>query len=147
MFEITNHKLLKMKKLLLIIFVLATVNISFGQPSEGQTVLIHFFRVDKDKMANYEAVMSEYYQKRAQSWIDNGCQVYWELRRIKPNSTGFSRQFNYMAVDVLPVGKNSRAGCNLEFNSELSDGIEKIMTQIVNDKDRVFNTRIKYVTG
>ena len=147
MFGITNHKLFKMKKLLLNIFVLAIVNISFGQPTEGQIVALHFFKVDKDKMANYEAVMSEYYQKRAQSWIDNGCQVYWELRRIKPNSTGFSRQFNYMAVDVLPVGKNSRAGCNLEFNSGLSDGIENIMTQIHSDKERVFSTRLKYVTG
>ena len=147
MFEITNYKLLKMKKLLLIIFVLATLNISFGQPIEGQTVAIHFFKVDKDKMANYEAVMSDYFQKRAQSWIDNGCQVYWELRRIKPNSTGFSRQFNYMAVDVFPVGKNSRGDCNEEFSSGLSDGIKNIMIQIQSDKERVFNTRIKYVTG
>ena len=147
MFGITNHKLFKMKKLLLNIFVLAIVNISFGQPTEGQTVAIHFFKVDKDKMANYEAVMSDYFQKRAQSWIDNGCQDYWELRRVKPNSTSFSRQFNYVAIDVFPAGKNSRGDCNTEFSSGLSDGIENIMIQIQSDKERVFNTRLKYVTG
>ena len=50
-------------------------------------------------MENYETVMKDYFQKRAQSWIDNGCQYYWELRRVKPSSSDFSRIPNHENVE------------------------------------------------
>ena len=76
---------------LLLITLLGVLNISYSQPSEGQTVMVHFFKVDKDKMKNYEIAMKDYFQKRAQSWIDSGCQYYWGLdRMVKPSSSDFS---------------------------------------------------------
>ena len=51
---------------LLLITLLGVLNISYSQPSEGQTVMVHFFKVDKDKMENYEIAMKDYFQKRAQ---------------------------------------------------------------------------------
>ena len=136
-----------MKKIsLVLITLLGVLNISYSQPSEGQTVMVHFFKVDKDKMENYEIAMKDYYQKRAQSWIDSGCQYYWELRKVKPSSSDFSRAFNYIALDVLPMGKKNRNNCG-DFDSGLSEGMDKIMMEIVGDKDRVYNTRLSYIDG
>jgi hypothetical protein len=98
-----------MKKIyFLLIALLGVFNFSYSQPTEGQTVMVHFFKVDKDKMENYETVMKDFFQKRAQSWIDSGCQYYWELRRVKPSSSGFSRAFNYVALDIFPAGKKKQ---------------------------------------
>jgi hypothetical protein len=130
----------------LLIALLGVLNFSYSQPEEGQTVMVHFFKVDKDKMENYETVMKDYFQKRAQSWIDNGCQYYWELRRVKPSSSDFSRTFNYIALDVFPMGKKNRDNCG-DFDSGLSEGMDKIMMEIVGDKNRVYNTRLSYVDG
>ena len=41
----------------LLIALIGVSNFSYSQPAEGQTVMVHFFKVDKDKMENYEAVM------------------------------------------------------------------------------------------
>ena len=131
---------------LLLIILIGSFNSSYSQPSEGQTIRWHFFKVEKNKMEHYETVMREYYQKVAQGWIDNGCQQRWIFRKIIPGATSLSREFNYMGIDVFPEGKSNRGQCP-PSETGFSDGMAKIMMEILNDKDRVYTVELNYVAG
>ena len=147
MFDIINHKLFKMKKLLFILIALLTFNHSYSQ--EGNYLTINFYKVADGKADDYEKLMTEYISKIQEARIKSGCMNGWVFRRVLPSSK-MSNEITHITIDIR-TKEQSEKNCNWSpYKSipELSEYLHDVLLEKHNsNREFVYSTQLIEVAG
>ena len=141
-----------MKKIILFSTLLFISLKTVAQVETGSILRYHFFKVDKAVMPEYETVMKDWFQKVQQARVDNGCIKAWVFRKIVPGSSNHSSEYTHMAIDVYMPGEErpDRSKCDIDYAKlfpDLSEGMIELLQKVMNNKERMYNARLKYVSG
>ena len=141
-----------MKKIILFSTLLFISLKAVAQVETGSILRYHFFKVDKAVMPEYETVMKDWFQKVQQARVDNGCIKAWVFRKIVPGSSNHSSEYTHMAIDVYMPGEErlNRSKCDIDYAKlfpDLSEGMIELLRKVMNNKERMYKARLKYVSG
>ena len=103
---LTNYKQKIMKNIFTLLLILS-VSFSYSQLDEGQKIHFDFIKVEKENIEEYEAFMTDYIGKVAETAVKNGKLENWIFRRVNQNSR-YNAGFTQPAV-LPPSGCPSRS--------------------------------------
>ncbi len=139
MFDVTNHKLFKMKKFSLIIILVFIAKLSFAQYA-----VVDFFVLNDGMENNYlelENLWSEFHQ----STVDNNSKIGWSLWKILPKKNQNENTAHYMTVNQF-LSKDQFDLAYKKFN--YSDVVKTIKTKLrgemsSRDVDKILDKKVK----
>jgi len=98
---LTNYKQKIMKNIFTLLLILS-VSFSYSQLDEGQKIHFDFIKVEKENIEEYEAFMTDYVGKVAETAVKNGKLENWIFRRVNQNSrynAGFTHMVLWINID------------------------------------------------
>ena len=83
------------------LLLILSVSFSYSQLDEGQKIHFDFIKVEKENIEEYEAFMTDYVGKVAETAVKNGKLENWIFRRVASNSM-YNSYFTHMVLWVNP---------------------------------------------
>ena len=83
------------------LLLILSVSFSYSQLDEGQKIHFDFIKVEKENIEEYEAFMTDYVGKVAETAVKNGKLENWIFRRVASNSM-YNSDFTHMVLWVNP---------------------------------------------
>ncbi len=109
-----------------------------------------FYKVDQDKRASYELLMTDFFGPLMQKRVDEGCLSNWIFRRVLPNSSLYG-EFTHMTIDVMIRGEEGYWDCDAQLQEVFPGLSPKIRKHLVEEKNSlrelVHRVRTQYVAG
>jgi hypothetical protein len=109
-----------------------------------------FYKVDQEKRASYELLMTDFIGPLMQQRVDEGCLKNWIFRRVLPNSSLYG-EFTHMTIDVMIRGEEGYWDCDAKLKEVfpgLSPKIRKLLFEEKNSlRELVHRVRTQYVAG
>ena len=102
MFDITNHKLFKMKKILITLILIPYI--SFSQVISS----VDFHVVNDGMESDYlklEQIWREFHEKN----IEDGTMIRWTLLKVKKNKGSLANGATYVTVNTFPSEEDSKS--------------------------------------
>jgi hypothetical protein len=109
-----------------------------------------FYKVDQDKRASYELLMTDFFGPLMQKRVDEGCLSNWLFRRVLPNSSLYG-EFTHITIDIMAPGEKGYWDCDAQLQDVFPGLSPKIRKHLHDEKNSlrklVHRVRTQYVAG
>ena len=93
-----------------------------------------FYKVDQDKRASYELLMTDFFGPLMQKRVDEGCLSNWLFRRVLPNSSLYG-EFTHITIDIMaPGGRRDIGTVTLNYRMFFRDSAQKYVNTCMTKK-------------